>query len=90
MPDPAGPAGSLRLSPADVGSRVMVRCTTPDGSTHRWTDLLGDLLSWSDGVLRLRLRDGTTTDVPEHALAAGKVVPPAPPRRRARPLEEQP
>lgn len=85
MPDPTGPAGSQRLSPADVGKRVMLRCTTPPGSSHRWSDLVGDLLSWSDGVLRIRLRDGTTAAVAEAVLAAGKVVPPAPARRRPRP-----
>lgn len=81
----AGPAGSQRLTAADVGRRVLVRYALPPDEQARWTDVLGHLQTWADGVLTVRRADGSTVEVPEAALAAGKVVPPAPGRRRGRP-----
>jgi ribosomal protein S18 acetylase RimI-like enzyme len=43
---------------------------------------VGVLTSWNDGVLLITRRDGETVRIPESALVAGKVVPPAPARRR--------
>ncbi len=50
----------------------------------QYRDVVGELISWSGGILRVRRRDGTVTAVREDALVAGKVVPAAPPRRPAR------
>jgi N-acetylglutamate synthase len=40
------------------------------------TDVVGDLLEWTDGVLRIRRRDGSIAEVAEDRLIAGKAVPP--------------
>ena len=71
------PGYVVRIRPADVGSRVSVRTI----SGERYRDVVGDLLSWADGKLRIRRRDGSIVDVAENLVVAGKVVPPAPPRR---------
>ena len=65
------------VSPADVGARVVLRHALPGGGA---TDVLGELLSWADGVLEVQTRSGPVR-VPEGALLAAKRVPPAPPRR---------
>ena len=70
----------LRVRPADVGSRVSVRTISGEG----YRDVVGELLSWADGFLRIRRRDGSVVDVPENLVVAGKVVPPAPPRHARR------
>ncbi|RJL33437.1 hypothetical protein [Bailinhaonella thermotolerans] len=69
----------VAISPADAGRRVSVRRRLADG---RFTDAVGVLESWSGGVLRIRRRDGSLTEIPEGDLAAGKVVPPPPSPRR--------
>lgn len=68
-----------RISPKDVGHRVSVRIRLPGGG---FTDIVGVVESWADGVLTLRRRDGSTTEVEESTIAASRVVPPVPPRRR--------
>ncbi|HEV7934243.1 MAG TPA: hypothetical protein VGP70_18290 [Actinomadura sp.] len=45
---------------------------------------MGVLESWSDGMLVVRRRTDERVEVPEDVIVAGKVVPPAPPRRRPR------
>jgi N-acetylglutamate synthase len=71
------PGYVVRVRPADVGSRVSVRMI----SGERYRDVVGDLLGWADGILRIRRRDGSIVDVAENLVVAGKVVPPAAPRR---------
>lgn len=63
----------------DVGARVSVRRRLPGGG---FTDVVGHLVSWRDGVLRVRRADGEEVDVDESSVVAGRPVPPAPPRRR--------
>ncbi|MEV4438010.1 GNAT family N-acetyltransferase [Streptomyces sp. NPDC049577] len=73
----------VRITTADVGKRVSVRkLNDSPGSPERFTDAVGVLTSWEGGVLRITRRSGEVVEVPESALVAGKVVPPAPPRRR--------
>lgn len=60
------------MTPADVGSRVTLRRAVPEGVS----DVVGELLSWSDGVLTVRRRDGSSVTVPEADLVAARVVPP--------------
>jgi len=82
-PSQARPAALLvvRITPADVGRRVSVR--------HRYdattlTDVVGQLLAWTDGVLRVERRDGEVVDIAVDDVVAAKVVPPSPqphPRR---------
>ncbi|MFI9774816.1 GNAT family N-acetyltransferase [Streptomyces sp. NPDC051956] len=73
----------LRLTASDVGKRVSVRRLTEVGSPGaKFTDTVGVLTSWNDGVLLITKRDGEQVRIPELSLVAGKVVPAAPARRR--------
>lgn len=69
----------VRISPADVGARVMVRRRLTDHGAAVG-DVVGDLLSWADDVLTIRTRSGDVA-VDAASVVAGKRVPPAPPRR---------
>jgi hypothetical protein len=60
--------------------RVSLRRALPDG---RMTDLLGELLSWGAGSVRVQTRDGAVHEVAEDDVVAVRRVPP-PPERRAR------
>lgn len=62
----------LSITAADVGSRVSVRRKLPEGGLG---DVLGELTGWSRGVLTVRRKDGSSVDVAEADLVAGKVVP---------------
>ena len=64
------------MTQADVGSRVSLRRVVEAGVA----DVVGDLVSWADGVLSVRRRDGKIIAVAEADLLAGRVVPPAPER----------
>jgi ribosomal protein S18 acetylase RimI-like enzyme len=68
----------VAVRPADVGSRVSLRLTLPEGGL---TDVVGELVAWTDDVLRVRRRDGSLTEVSYDRLVAAKVVPPGAPRR---------
>ncbi|MGW1229634.1 GNAT family N-acetyltransferase [Streptomyces sp. NPDC001515] len=73
----------VRIAPADVGKRVSVRRLTeggPEGA--KFTDTVGVLTSWNDGVLSVTPKDGVSVRIDASALVAGKVVPAAPARRR--------
>ncbi|WP_433919456.1 GNAT family N-acetyltransferase [Streptomyces canus] len=73
----------VRISAADVGKRVSVRRLDETGGTRQnFTDTVGVLTSWDDGVLMITRRDGKRVRIPESALVAGKVVPAGPARRR--------
>lgn len=76
----------VRISASDVGKRVSVRSATGFGAGQgKFTDTVGILTSWTDGVLAISRRDGQLVQVAESRLVAGKVVPTAPARRRERP-----
>jgi hypothetical protein len=68
----------VSVTPADVGQRVSLRRRL---ATGEYSDVVGVLESWSAGVLHVRRRGGELVEIPEGVLAAGKIVPPAPPRR---------
>ncbi|MHC3473825.1 GNAT family N-acetyltransferase [Streptomyces sp. 7R007] len=73
----------VRITAADVGKRVSVRRLSDPGVTEeKFTDTVGVLTSWDDGVLLITRKSGETVRIPESALVAGKVVPAAPARRR--------
>jgi hypothetical protein len=78
---PARPAARLvvRVTPADVGSRVSLRLRH-DATTL--TDVVGHLESWEHDELVVRRRDGREVRIPAADLVAGKVVPEAPAHRR--------
>jgi GNAT superfamily N-acetyltransferase len=72
--------GSINKS--DVGHRVVLRrrIGVADGRPQ-YTDVLGELLSVTDGVAVVRKRDGTEVGVPVEEILTGKRVPPARSRR---------
>ncbi|MFD5329167.1 GNAT family N-acetyltransferase [Streptomyces sp. NPDC127092] len=73
----------VRITTADVGKRVSVRYVTEPGDPGgAFTDAVGVLTSWDDGVLLITRRTGEAVRIAEPALVAGKVVPAAPARRR--------
>ena len=73
----------VRVTAADVGKRVSIRRMSDPGVTGgKFTDTVGVLTSWDDGVLVITRKDGTIVRIDESSLVAGKVVPPAPARRR--------
>lgn len=69
----------VRVSPSDVGSRVSLRFHADGGG---FTDVVGRLIVWDGGVLTVERRDGSTVELPAARLAAAKVIPESPPRRR--------
>ncbi|MGW3354039.1 GNAT family N-acetyltransferase [Streptomyces bungoensis] len=73
----------VRITTADVGKRVSVRrLGEPGAAPEKFTDTVGVLTSWDDGVLMITRRDGQRVRIAESALVAAKVVPAAPARRR--------
>ncbi|MFJ8820472.1 GNAT family N-acetyltransferase [Streptomyces sp. NPDC102467] len=73
----------VRLTRADVGKRVSVRRVSEEGSAGRkFTDTVGVLTSWNDGVLLITRRTGERVSVDASTMVAGKVVPAEPARRR--------
>ncbi|WP_405753752.1 GNAT family N-acetyltransferase [Streptomyces sp. NBC_01020] len=73
----------VRITPVDVGKRVSVRQLANEAAPGaKFTDTVGVLTSWDDGVLSITQRSGVSVRIPESALVAGKTVPPAPARRR--------
>lgn len=67
----------------DVGKRVSVRQTVEGGGARaKFTDTVGVLTSWDNGVLSITSRSGESVRIAESSLVAGKVVPATPARRR--------
>ncbi|MCF6467465.1 hypothetical protein FAF44_03425 [Nonomuraea sp. MG754425] len=66
----------ISITSLDIGARITTRSRVPGG----FRDAVGILVSWADGVLEVRKRDGTVVAIPEESLVAAKVVPAAPPR----------
>ncbi|WP_371527368.1 GNAT family N-acetyltransferase [Streptomyces sp. NBC_01283] len=79
----AGGRLEVHITPTDVGKRVSVRrLYEGTGTDGKFTDTVGVLTSWNDGVVLITRRDGERVRIEESALVAGKVVPAAPARRR--------
>ncbi|WP_426404175.1 GNAT family N-acetyltransferase [Streptomyces sp. R-07] len=73
----------VRITSADVGKRVSVRYVTDSAEPgEKFTDAVGVLTSWDTGVLLITRKSGESVRIAESALAAGKIVPAAPARRR--------
>ncbi|HVM27410.1 MAG TPA: hypothetical protein VM433_07030 [Mycobacteriales bacterium] len=66
------------VGPGDSSVRVSLRRRLAGGGLG---DLLGELVSWQDGVVRLRDRHGALHEVVEADVVAAKRVPPPPERR---------
>lgn len=77
----------VAISPADIGARVMVRRRLGDGRDG-FGDVVGELLSWADGVLTIRTRAGDVA-VRADTVVAGKRVPPPVTRQPRQPREPQ-
>ncbi|QKW08968.1 GNAT family N-acetyltransferase [Streptomyces sp. NA04227] len=73
----------IRITSADVGKRVSVRALSGGvGATGKFTDTIGILTDWDDGVLYITRKSGERVRIAESSLVAGKIVPPAPARGR--------
>ncbi|MFG2893706.1 GNAT family N-acetyltransferase [Streptomyces sp. NPDC048248] len=78
-----GGRAEVRITLADVGKRVSVRRLTGGGAGEpAFTDAVGVLTSWDEGVLSITRRSGETVRIDESSLVAAKVVPAEPARRR--------
>ncbi|MFD4243847.1 GNAT family N-acetyltransferase [Streptomyces sp. NPDC058525] len=79
----AGGLLEVRITPADVGKRVSVRRVEYGSSgAPAYADAVGVLTSWNEGVLLITQKNGKSVRIAESSLVAGKIVPPAPARRR--------
>ena len=67
----------VRLTPADVGERVVIRWRKLHEGEERVTDVLGILEASDDESFSVRTSRGELVVVPRQRALAGKVVPPA-------------
>lgn len=68
----------LRLTSADVGSRVVIRWRRPvAGGRDEIADVLGILAHAGDDAFTVRKSDGQQVTVPRERALGGKVIPPA-------------
>jgi N-acetylglutamate synthase len=73
----------VRLTPVDVGQRVVIRWRRPaPGNGEAVADVLGILEEADAGSFAVRTSDGTLVVVPVGRALAAKVVPPPPARHR--------
>ena len=73
----------VRLTPADVGQRVVIRWRLPSpGDGEQIADVLGILEANDPASFAVRTSDGALVVIPAARALAGKVVPPAPQNRR--------
>jgi len=68
----------LRLTPADVGKRVVIRWRPGPADSTQMTDVLGILEQADAGSFAVRTKDGNLVVIPADRALAGKVVPPPP------------
>jgi N-acetylglutamate synthase len=72
----------VRLSPADVGRRVVIRWRRPaPGGADEVADVIGMLAAADGAAFTVRTAAGESVVIPVDRALAGKTVPPAPPRR---------
>jgi len=72
----------MRLTPADIGQRVVIRWRPGPADSTQMTDVLGILEECGAGSFAVRIPDGTLVVIPRSRALAAKVIPPAPPRRQ--------
>jgi hypothetical protein len=76
----------VRLTPADVGRRVVIRWRRPSPDAgDEIADVLGILEGTDAASFTVRTSAGQLVVIPRARALAGKVVPPAPPRRHKGP-----
>ena len=73
----------VRLTGADVGSRVVIRWRRPAaGGGDEVADVLGILEAADAAAFMVRKASGEVITIPRERALAGKTVPPAPRERR--------
>jgi N-acetylglutamate synthase len=72
----------VRLTPADVGKRVVIRWRPGPADSTQMTDVLGILEQADTEFFAVRTRDGNLVVIPAGRALAGKVIPPPPARKR--------
>jgi hypothetical protein len=72
----------VRLTPADVGKRVVIRWRPGPVDSTQMTDVLGILEQADTEAFAVRTRDGNLIVIPAGRAMAGKVIPPPPTRQR--------
>ena len=73
----------VRLTPADVGKRVVIRWRRPaPGGGDQIADVLGILEQADASAFKVRIRGGKLMVIPAERALAGKVVPPPPVRKQ--------
>ena len=72
----------VRLTRADVGTRVVIPWRPGQVDSKQVTDVLGILEQADAGSFAVRTRDGKLVVIPAGHAVAGKLVPPLPARRR--------
>ena len=76
----------LRLSPADVGRRVVIRWRRPvPGGADEVADVIGVLEAADGAIFTVRTAAGESVVIPVDRALAGKTVPPPPRRGGAQP-----
>jgi hypothetical protein len=70
-----------RVTPAHVGTRIVVRYRRPDDGGPGFTDVIGVLESFDSSRLVVRDRRGALVTVAVDDVFLAKPVPDAPPRR---------
>lgn len=65
-----------------TGQRVMVRLRLPEGGSHLYTDVIGEIVVKDDTGITLRHRTGEEIRVHGADIAVGKLVPPPPARKK--------
>ena len=75
---PPGVKYAVEVGPGDSGVRISLRRRLPEGGLG---DVLGVLLSWADGLVRIERRDGSVVEVQASEVVAAKRIPPPPVRR---------
>ena len=72
----------VRLSAADVGSRIVIRWRRPAGDGEEIADVLGILAAADAASFTVRKAAGELVTVPRDRALAGKTVPAAPRREQ--------
>ena len=72
----------VRLSAADLGSRVVIRWRRPAGDRDEIADVVGVLTAADTASFTVRKTSGELVTIPRDRALAGKTVPAAPRRER--------
>lgn len=71
----------VRISDADVNSRVVIRWRRPAADGDEIADVLGVLVAAGAASFTVRKASGELVTIPRDRALAGKTVPPAPRRK---------